>query len=123
MISMEAFATDWAAHIPISSLCERYTVTKDQVIRLKTIWKLPPRHDRALRAKPRWAPRPSPGEESASGQTCDLAPDVARRIAELKASETIRGTPTRRDDGVVRFEVPVIPNWRDFTGGVDFGGD
>ena len=34
-------------------LCERYTITRDQVIRLKHAWQLPPRHDRSLRYKPK----------------------------------------------------------------------
>ena len=34
------------------ALCCRYTISRDQVIRLKHVWQLPPRHDRRLRAKP-----------------------------------------------------------------------
>lgn len=52
-ISLTAFRADWATHMPISALCVRYSVTKDQVIRLRTVWNLPPRNDRRLRFKPR----------------------------------------------------------------------
>lgn len=51
-ISLTAFKTDWLTHMPMRSLCERWTITRDQVIRLKHVWNLPPRHDRKLRAKP-----------------------------------------------------------------------
>ena len=51
-ISMESFRLDWATHMPMRSLCERWTITRDQVIRLADVWHLPRRHDRRLRAKP-----------------------------------------------------------------------
>jgi hypothetical protein len=34
------------------ALCERWTISRDQVIRLAVVWELPRRHDRKLRAKP-----------------------------------------------------------------------
>ena len=51
-ISLTAFRADWLTHMPMRDLCIRYTVSRDQVIRLKHVWNLPPRHDRRLRAKP-----------------------------------------------------------------------
>jgi hypothetical protein len=51
-ISMTAFRADWGTHMPMRALCERWTITRDQVIRLADVWKLPRRHDRKLRAKP-----------------------------------------------------------------------
>ena len=107
VISLVKFATDWAAHVPISALCERYTVTKDQVLRLKVIWNLSPRHDRRLRQKPKWAPKPTRDEDAASGSSCELAPEIARRIEDLRARAADRfGTPNAT--GVVEFSVPVI---------------
>lgn len=61
-ISVAAFRADWLTHIPMRVLCERYTITRDQVIRLKHVWDLPPRHDRRLRAKPRRAADPTTTE-------------------------------------------------------------
>lgn len=52
-ISIQAFRADWETHMPISALCERWTITKDQVIRLRDVWRLPLRTDRRLRWKPR----------------------------------------------------------------------
>lgn len=51
-ISVAAFRADWATHMPMRALCERWTITRDQVIRLADVWHLPRRHDRKLRAKP-----------------------------------------------------------------------
>lgn len=51
-ISLVSFRADWATHMPMRALCERYSISRDQVIRLKHHWELPPRHDRRLRAKP-----------------------------------------------------------------------
>ena len=39
-------------HMPMRALCERWTISRDQVIRLAVVWDLPRRHDRKLRAKP-----------------------------------------------------------------------
>lgn len=52
-ISLTEFRAEWLSHVPMRMLCERYTITRDQVIRLKHVWQLPPRHDRSLRAKPK----------------------------------------------------------------------
>lgn len=52
-ISLTAFRCDWLQHISMRDLCDKYTITRDQVIRLKHVWDLPPRHDRKLRAKPK----------------------------------------------------------------------
>jgi hypothetical protein len=51
-INVVTFRAQWDSHIPIRSLCENFTITRDQVTRLKFVWDLPPRHDRRLRFKP-----------------------------------------------------------------------
>lgn len=61
-ISIAQFREDWADHLPIVQLCERYSITKDQVIRLRDAWSLPKRHDRRLRMKPKRQRDPTPIE-------------------------------------------------------------
>jgi hypothetical protein len=61
-ISLVSFRADWMTHMPMRALCDRYTITRDQVIRLKHVWELPPRHDRRLRAKPARQRDPTPTE-------------------------------------------------------------
>jgi len=51
-LSVAAFHADWMPHMPMRALCERWTISRDQVIRLAVVWELPRRHDRKLRAKP-----------------------------------------------------------------------
>ena len=63
-ISVTAFKADWLTHMPMRALCERWTVTRDQVIRLKHVWQLPP--DRRLRAKPVRQPDPTPSQIKAA---------------------------------------------------------
>jgi len=58
-ISVAAFRADWLSNAPIADLCQRYTITKDQVIRLRTVWSLPLRNDRRTRAKPKRQRDPS----------------------------------------------------------------
>jgi hypothetical protein len=50
-ISVAEFRAQWMQHVPMRALCERYTITRDQVIRLAVVWDLPRRHDRRLRHK------------------------------------------------------------------------
>ena len=52
-ISVAAFHADWMTHMPMRALCERWTITKDQVLRLRDVWHLPLRNDRRLRFKPK----------------------------------------------------------------------
>lgn len=61
-ISLTAFRADWMTHMPMRALCERWTISRDQVVRLKHVWELPPRHDRRLRAKPVRQKDPTPRE-------------------------------------------------------------
>lgn len=84
-ISVQAFRSDWASHMPIASLCVRYTISKDQVIRLRDLWDLPLRNDRRLRFKPRNLEKPTPEEIAASEASLDLAPMVAARATNESA--------------------------------------
>ena len=65
-ISVESFRADWLDHAQIVHLCERYSITKDQVIRLRDVWALPLRHDRKLRAKPKRQSDPTPEQIEAA---------------------------------------------------------
>lgn len=66
-ICVKSFRADWNKHIPIAALCEKYGITKDQLVRLKRVWRLEPRHDRRLRYRHwRRAPDPTPEEIKAA---------------------------------------------------------
>lgn len=74
--------------MPIAALCCRYTITKDQVIRLRDIWQLPLRNNRALRYKP------------ARGEMRDPTPaEIEQRCKEVQARWDDR---TRQERSVIK---------------------
>ena len=87
-ISLAEFAADWGKNIPIVQLCTRWTITKDQVYRLRDTWRLPLRLDRSQRVKPPRQPTATPAEEAASRGSLSLSPLVAARAAEVRAGWT-----------------------------------
>lgn len=95
-ISVQRFSADWAANVPIRALCERYAISKDQLSRLCRLWGLQPRTNRATYFKPAHPAPPSVAEDEASGRSCDLAPDIRKRIEDLRrgvGGPVIHGTP------------------------------
>lgn len=89
-ISVQAFRADWMTHMPIAALCERWTISKDQVIRLAVVWELPRRHDRRKRFKPARQADPTPRE-------------IAQACREIQA----RWTDEIREDRCVQKRQPV----------------
>jgi hypothetical protein len=113
-ISVAVFKAAWSAHVPIRHLCVAFSITRDQVTRLKFVWNLPPRYDRALRWKPGKEdrePEPDANEVAASESSLDLAPWVADQVTNVQATWTGRewedrlavNTPELR---LSRIEVP-----------------
>lgn len=89
-ISITAFRADWQTHMPISALCVRYTITKDQVIRLRDVWQLPLRTDRRLRYKPKRSEMRDPTPR-----------EIAQACREIQARWDAR---TREDRAVTKTE-------------------
>jgi len=87
-ISLTAFRADWMTHIPMRALCERWTISRDQVIRLAEVWDLPRRHDRKLRARQVRQRDPTPRE-------------IARMSKEIQATWS---EDTREDRRVVKTQ-------------------
>jgi hypothetical protein len=96
-INVQAFRADWASHKPISWLCVAYTVTKDQVYRLRDHWHLPLRNDRRLRYKPERGRDPTPDE-------------IAERAAAIRATWDADTEVRRRGatDQIPAFDVPEV---------------
>lgn len=90
IISITAFRADWETHMPISALCVRYTITKDQVIRLRDVWQLPLRTDRRLRYKPKRSEMRDPTPR-----------EIAQACREIQARWDAR---TREDRAVTKTE-------------------
>lgn len=78
-IDISTLKIQWASHSSYASLCTFWTVTRDQLVRLRDVVPLPPRHDRRLRYKPPRPEKPTPEEIAASEASLNLAPMVAAR--------------------------------------------
>jgi len=79
-IDLQTLKLQWSSHSSYAAICTYWTVTRDQLIRLRCVLPLPPRHDRKLRHRPQRAAPPSAAEIAASEASLDLAPAVAARV-------------------------------------------
>ena len=61
-IDVATFRSDWAANLMIVDICNKHNLTKDQVLRLRVLWQLPPRLDHTARARPQRYVDPTPNE-------------------------------------------------------------
>ncbi|NBW14445.1 MAG: hypothetical protein EBR82_41245 [Caulobacteraceae bacterium] len=87
-IDIETLRVQWASHSSYAAICAFWTVTRDQLVRLRDVLPLPLRHDRRLRFRPPRAEKPTPQEIAASEASLDLAPWVAARATCVSAHWT-----------------------------------
>ena len=85
----------WDSYLPMGAICQHWTITVHQLVRLREAWGLPPRNDRKRRYKPSRLERmldPDDDELAASEASLDLAPMVAERVTCVQAtwSEEVR---------------------------------
>lgn len=78
----------WESTARLSSICSHWTISKDQLIRLRIAVGLPPRRDCARGAV--GAPEPDAAEIAASENSLDLAPLVAAAVTAAQANWTCR---------------------------------
>ena len=101
-ISIEQFRSDWADYIPIAELCQRYGITKDQVIRLRVVLALPPRMDFSRRHKPERGRDPTPTQIAAAclriQATWDAATRESRCVYKRQPVEVRELSPIDPDD-------------------------
>ena len=98
----------------MGAICQHWTITVHQLVRLRVAWDLPPRNDRKRRYKPSRDERlldPDPDELAASESSLDLAPMVAERVTVVQATwspaewaerQAVKPEPFR----LARFEAP-----------------
>lgn len=126
-IERATLEVQWSAYVPMAVICQHWTITKDQLVRLRSVWNLPLRLDRKRRHKPSRAERmldPDAEELAASERSLDLAPMVARRVTSVQATWTdviraerqcVQPTPfrlTRLDvPEELRDEAEEMPDW------------
>jgi hypothetical protein len=79
----------WDSYLPMGAICQHWTITVHQLVRLRVAWELPPRNDRKRRYKPSRDERlldPDADELAASEASLDLAPMVAERVTVVQAT-------------------------------------
>lgn len=94
-IDAATLRVQWSSYVPMGAICQHWTITVHQLVRLRVAWDLPPRNDRKRRYKPSRDERlldPDADELAASESSLDLAPMVAERVTCVQAtwSEEVR---------------------------------
>jgi len=84
-VCIETLKVQWGSHSSYAAICSFWTITKDQLVRLRNVVPLPLRNDRRLRFRPNGYERPTPEEIAASEASLDLAPMVAARATNESA--------------------------------------
>lgn len=87
-IDVAVLRIQWVSQMPMAAICTHHTISKDQLIRLKSVYDLAPRHDRSRRYKPPRDPGPNDAEELASRAGLELAPQIAERVTSVQAMWT-----------------------------------
>lgn len=114
VIDLTTLRVQWDSYLPMGAICQHWTITVHQLVRLRTAWGLPPRNDRKRRYKPSRSERmldPSAEELEVSEHTLDLAPMVAERVTSIQAtwSDEVRAerlASTPEPFRLCRVEVP-----------------
>lgn len=87
-IDVATLRVQWASHSSMAAICSYWTVSRDQLIRLRDVYELPKRHSRVLRFKPERDSPPPAAEERASRDRLTLAPAVEERAAAIRETWT-----------------------------------
>jgi len=113
-IDAATLRVQWLGYVPMGAICQHWTITVHQLVRLRVAWNLPPRNDRKRRYKPSRDERlldPDADEIAASEASLDLAPMIAERVTVVQAAwtpadwherQTVKPEPFR----LARFEAP-----------------
>lgn len=92
-VQVPLFKSDWSEGLMISEICQRHTLSRDQVVRLRVSLELLPRMDRGRRRRP-------------ASETPTKA-EIAQRAAEIQAKWSPEIERKRR--GIAdeeRYEIP-----------------
>lgn len=93
-IDVQAFRCQWDAGIPITTMCCHWTITKDQLLRLKGVFGLCARNDRSRKRKQ--LEEPEEAEDRVSAMSLALAPSIAERAAIVRQGWTLEVEHSRR---------------------------
>lgn len=79
-IELATLRVQWQSASSMFAICSYWSITKDQLVRLKSVAGLAPRLDRRTRHRPARQPLPSADEIAASEASLSFAPYVAARV-------------------------------------------
>lgn len=86
-IDFRTLRIQWNSHSSMAAICTHWTISRDQLIRLRDVLPLPKRHDRSLRFKPKRSDRSDPTEDEIWNQlvfkiqaTWTEEQELARRV-------------------------------------------
>jgi hypothetical protein len=105
-IDAATLRVQWGSYVPMGAICQHWTITVHQLVRLRVAWNLPPRNDRSRRYKPSRLERlldPDASEIAASESSLDLAPLVAERVTVVQAT----WSPAEREERKAIKDVPL----------------
>jgi len=85
-IDFATLRVQWQSASSMFAICSYWSITKDQLIRMKVVAGLAPRHDRRTRHRPARQPPPSAAEIAASEASLSFAPYVAARVTCVQAT-------------------------------------
>ena len=108
-VDIETLRVQWNSHSSYAAICEFWTITKDQLVRLRNVLPLPLRHDRRLRCRPERAEKPTAAEVAASESSLSLAPMVAARATCVTIHWTEEIRAQRQVTKPKGFEVRPVP--------------
>lgn len=103
-IDATTLRVQWNSYLPMGAICQHWTITVHQLVRLREVWGLPPRNDRKRRYKPSRLERmldPDEAELAASENSLDLAPMVAERVT---CTQALWSDEVRAERQVVKAE-------------------
>ncbi len=93
-VNVQTLRVQWDSHSSMAAICTHWTITRDQLIRLRDVLPLPKRHDRALRYKPKRSEQRDPTEDEIWNQlvfkiqaTWDEATELQRRVTKPRVFE------------------------------------
>lgn len=82
-IDVATLRLHWSSHSSMAAICTYWSISRDQLIRLRDVHRLSKRHDRRKRHKPPRADDGGPDDEQ-SQASLSLAPSIEARAAAIR---------------------------------------
>jgi hypothetical protein len=108
-IDQHRLRQQWDDYVPMAGICSYWTITKDQLIRLRRVWGLTLRMDRKRRRSDYSLAAPTAAEQQASEASLNLAPMVAAAVTAVQAQWDTKTRDERQAVKPVPYRLGVTP--------------